>query len=86
MYWKGLTKIEQDTISKIPEVNIKEITKNMTKHCGKGPQPSSSGPPHQSATSRGKKQYQALAANSTSILEETTKIGGTGLSGSMNVD
>ena len=81
-YWNGLSQFEQDTISKVPAVNIEEISKTLANQCQKGNQTSGGGgaAPDQGTTSRGKKRVQSPAA-------EVNVVGGVaGPSGSMNVD
>ena len=85
-YWKALSQLEQDMISKIPAANMHKIAKKLSKNSARGQQNSSSGPPGQRSTSWGKNQYQSPPGGSTQIVGESRLIEGPAPSGSMNVD
>lgn len=82
-FWKGLSKFEQDTISKIPRVGIQEISDRLAAHCGKGHQ---GGPPDQSSASQGKRRCHPSGAEGSSQIDESRMIEAPRPSGSMNVD
>ena len=82
-FWKGLSKFEQETISKSPRVGIQEISNKLAAHCGKGHQ---GGPPDRNSASKGKGQCQPLGAEGSPVIDESRMIDAPGPSGSMNVD
>ena len=86
-YWKGLSKFEQDTISKVSKVGIEEIADKLSGHCGKGRQTGSSGPAEQGSSSRAQKRPQAPIPEGTPVVDEGRMIEAPpGPSGSMHVD
>ncbi|OAV86854.1 hypothetical protein PTTG_29695 [Puccinia triticina 1-1 BBBD Race 1] len=79
-FWNGLSKFEQDTLSKIPEVNIAQIAQGLTQICRRGNHTGSSGPSDGGVTSRGQKRVQSEERNDD-------QVGGVpGASGGMHVD
>ena len=55
LFWKGLSKFEQDTISKTPKTGIQGIAYKISGHCGKGQETSSCGLVDKGSSSQGKK-------------------------------
>ena len=86
-FWNGLSKFEQETISRVPAVNIHEIADQLSKNCAKGPPTGPSRPPDQGSTSHGKRRHQRPEAEGTLLDDESQRIEAKlSVSGSMNVD
>ncbi|KAA1075791.1 hypothetical protein PGTUg99_010413 [Puccinia graminis f. sp. tritici] len=57
-FWKGLSKFEQDTLSKTPAIKIADIAEVLAGLCRKGSNTKPSGPSDTSASTRGQKRLQ----------------------------
>ncbi|KAA1131549.1 hypothetical protein PGTUg99_030135 [Puccinia graminis f. sp. tritici] len=57
-FWKGLSKFEQDTLSKTPAIKISDIAEVLAGLCRKGSNTQPSGPSDTSASTRGQKRLQ----------------------------
>ncbi|OAV87740.1 hypothetical protein PTTG_07652 [Puccinia triticina 1-1 BBBD Race 1] len=79
-FWRGLSKFEQDTISKVDKVDIENLALGLTKLCRTGHNTGTSGPPDRGGTGGAQKRRQSHDHS------EGTGGGVPGPSGSMNVD